>query len=86
MTGPLAAPPTAVLCSEGVAGPGFTPSMLALNTLRGKDSREPPQSEEGARARTDASVSKDRRRPRLDDEARVKMDALSVSRLLAVAV
>lgn len=61
-------------------------SMLALRTLSGRLSRLPPQSDEGARARTEASVSIDRRRPRLLDEARVKMDALSVRRLLAVAV
>lgn len=60
-------------------------SMLALSTLRGRLSRLPPQSDDGARARTDASVSIDRRRPRLLDDARVRMEALSVRRLLAVA-
>lgn len=60
--------------------------MLALRTLRGRLSRLPPQRDDGARARTDASVSIDRRRPRLLDEAKVRMDALSVRRLLAVAV
>jgi len=53
--------------------------------LRGNDSRLPPKRDEGARARTDASVSNDRRRRRLDDEASVSMEALSESRLLAVA-
>lgn len=61
-------------------------SILALSTLRGRLSRLPPHSDDGARARTDASVSIERRRPRLLDEARVRMDALSVRRLLAVAV
>lgn len=60
--------------------------MLALRTLRGRDSRLPPQRDEGARARTDASVSKDRRRRRLDEDASVRIDALSVRRPLAVAV
>lgn len=58
---------------------------MALRTLRGRLSRLPPQSDDGARARTDASVSIDRRRPLLLDDAKVRMDALSVSRLLAVA-
>lgn len=61
-------------------------SMLALRTLRGRDSRLPPKREEGARARTEASVSMERRRRRLEEEARVRIEALSVSRLLAVAV
>jgi hypothetical protein len=59
--------------------------MVAERTLNGKDSRLPPQSEDGARARTEASVSKERRRRRFDDDASVRIDALSVSRLLAVA-
>lgn len=62
------------------------PSTLALRTLKGKLSRLPPQSEEGARARTDASVSIDRRRRRLLEDASVRMDALSVNKLFAVAV
>ena len=60
--------------------------MLALRILRGSDSRLPPNREDGASARTEASVSKERRRRRLEDEARVRMEALSVRRLLAVAV
>jgi hypothetical protein len=68
----------------GVVGPP-TPSIVALRTLSGRDSRLPPKSDEGARARTDASVSKERRRRRLEDDARVRMEALSVRRLLAVA-
>lgn len=60
--------------------------MVALSTLSGSDSRLPPHREEGARARTDASVSKERRRRRLDEDASVRVDALSVRRLLAVAV
>ncbi len=61
-------------------------SALPERTLSGKDSREPPQSEEGAKARTEASVSMLRRRRRFEDEAKVRIDALSVNRLLAVAV
>jgi hypothetical protein len=60
--------------------------MVAERTLRGRDSRLPPQRDEGARARTDASVSRERRRRRWDEDASVRMEALSVSRLLAVAV
>lgn len=71
-------------CMPGVVGPPIA-STVALKTLSGRDSRLPPKSEEGARARTEASVSKERRRRRLEDDARVRMDALSVRRLLAVA-
>lgn len=60
-------------------------SMFALRTLRGRLSRLPPQREDGARALTEASVSSDRRRRRLLDDASVSIDALSVKRLLAVA-
>lgn len=42
--------------------------------------------EDGAKARTEALVSNEFRRLRFDEDARVKMDALSVKRLLAVAV
>jgi len=59
---------------------------LLLSTLRGRDSRLPPKIDDGARARTEALVSKEFRRRRLDDEARVRMEALSVRRLFAVAV
>lgn len=61
-------------------------SMVDESTERGRDSREPPKREDGARARTEASVSKLRRRRRFEDEASVRIEALSVSRLLAVAV
>jgi hypothetical protein len=54
--------------------------------LRGKLSRLPPKIEDGASARTDALVSKEFRRRRLEELARVRMDALSVRTLLAVAV
>ena len=60
--------------------------MVAESTLRGSDSRLPPQRDEGAMARTEASVSKERRRRRLDEDASVRIEALSVRRLLAVAV
>ena len=67
------------------ASPAAAPE--ALRTLSGSDSREPPNSEDGARARTEALVSSElRRRARRDEEASVRIDALSVSRLLAVAV
>lgn len=59
--------------------------MLALRTLSGRLSRLPPQTDDGARARTEASVSMDRLRLLLLDDASVRIDALSVSRLLAVA-
>jgi hypothetical protein len=73
--------------SAGVVdGPGAVLSpTVPLSTLRGRLSLLPPQREDGARARTEASVSKECRRRRLDDEARVRMEALSVRRLLAVA-
>lgn len=61
-------------------------STEADRTERGRDSREPPKSDEGARARTEASVSIERRRRRLEELASVKMDALSVRILFAVAV
>jgi hypothetical protein len=61
-------------------------SMLALRIDNGRLSRLPPQTDDGARARTEASVSRERRRRLLLDEARVRMDALSVRIPLAVAV
>lgn len=61
-------------------------SKFPDNTDSGSDSRDPPQSEDGARARTDASVSKERRRRLLDEEASVRIEALSVRRPPAVAV
>lgn len=60
--------------------------MLELNTLNGRLSRLPPHKEEGAKARTEASVSIDRLRLLLLDDASVSIDALSVNKLLAVAV
>ena len=60
--------------------------MLELRTLKGRLSRLPPNKEDGARARTDASVSIDRRRRLFEEDARVRMEALSVRRLFAVAV
>lgn len=60
--------------------------MLALRTLSGSDSRLPPNSDEGARARTEALVSRELRRRRLLDEASVKIEALSVRILFAVAM
>ena len=60
--------------------------MFAERTDRGRDSREPPKREEGARARMEALVSRELRRRRLDEEARVRIEALSVRMLFAVAV
>ena len=61
-------------------------STVLDKTLRGRDSREPPKREDGARARTEASVSMERRRRRFEEEASVRIEALSVSRPFAVAV
>lgn len=71
-------------CSPGVVG-NVEESMLELSTLSGRLSRLPPQTEDGARALTDASVSIERRRRRLLEDARVKIEALSVSSPFAVA-
>lgn len=60
--------------------------MFPLSTLSGRDSRLPPQTLLGAKARTEASVSIDLLLLRFDDEARVMIDASSVSRLFAVAL
>lgn len=59
---------------------------LPLSTLSGRLSRLPPNTDDGARARTDALVSNEFRRRRFDEEARVRIDALSVRILFAVAV
>jgi hypothetical protein len=71
-------------CIPGVVGI-VDVSILALSTLRGKLSRLPPQTEDGARALTEASVSIERRRRRLLEDARVKIEALSVRSPFAVA-
>jgi len=60
--------------------------MFELKTLSGRLSRLPPNIEEGARARTDASVSMDLLRRLLEDDASVKIEALSVNKLFAVTV
>ena len=65
------------------AWPGWM--MVPDKTDKGKDSRLPPNMDAGARAFTDAFVSTELRLLRLDDEANVKMEASSVSTLLAVA-
>ena len=64
-----------------------SPSTVAVpdSTERGSDSRDAPKMEDGARARTDASVSRLWRRRRFEEEARVRMEALSVRMLFAVA-
>jgi hypothetical protein len=56
-----------------------------LNKLNGKLSRLPPKTEDGAKPRTDALVSKELRRRRLDELAKVSTEALSVKALFAVA-
>lgn len=71
-------------CNPGVVGI-VEESMLELRTLRGRLSRLPPHTEEGARALTEASVSIERRRLRLLEDARVKIEALSVRSPFAVA-
>jgi hypothetical protein len=61
-------------------------TTLPLSRLRGKLSRLPPKTEDGAKARTEALVSKEFRRRRLEELARVRMEALSFKALFAVAV
>lgn len=61
-------------------------SRFAESTLRGRDSREPPQRDAGASARIEASVSNECRRRRLEEDASVMIEALSVRRPLAVTV
>lgn len=53
---------------------------------RGRDSREPPNMDAGARARIDAFVSRLLRRRRFEEEARVIIEASSVRTLFAVAI
>jgi hypothetical protein len=60
-------------------------STLLLRTLRGRDSRLLPQSEDGARARTEAFVSKELRRRRFEEDARVIIEASSLRTPFAVA-
>ena len=63
-----------------VAAAGPALSVVCERVDRGRDSREPPHCEDGAMARTDALVSTElRRRLCWDDEARVTIEALSVS-------
>ena len=70
-----------VFVAEVLAGS----AIEALRTLRGSDSRLPPNIDAGARARTEALVSSELRRLRFEELARVRIDASSVSTLLAVA-
>lgn len=60
-------------------------SILLDRTLKGRDSREFPQSDDGASARTEALVSSEFRRRRLEDEAKVIIEASSLSIPFAVA-
>lgn len=77
--------PALALAACGTGG-AIPDSMFELSTLNGRLSRLPPNKDEGARARTDASVSIDLLLLLFEDDASVRMEALSVSRLLAVAV
>jgi hypothetical protein len=61
-------------------------TTLPLSRLSGKLSRLPPKTDEGAKARTEAFVSKEFRRRRLDELANVRIEALSFRALFAVAV
>ena len=63
-----------------------TCSSGTLNWDRGRDSRLAPKTEFGARARTEAFVSAEVRRLWRVEEARVRVEASSVSTLFAVAV
>jgi hypothetical protein len=59
--------------------------VLPLRTLSGRLSRLPPKTEDGANPRTDALVSRELRRRRLDELAKVRREALSVKALFAIA-
>jgi hypothetical protein len=59
---------------------------LPLSTLNGRLSRLPPKTLDGARARIEALVSNEFRRRLLEEEASVRIEALSVKTLFAVAV
>jgi hypothetical protein len=82
-------PPIVEPCNEArspaTERPPIVDSKLLLRTDSGSDSREPPKTEEGANARTEASVSNEWRLWRFDDEASVMMEALSVQIPWAVA-
>lgn len=52
----------------------------------GRDSREPPNMDAGAKARIEALVSRLFRRLRFEEDASVMIEASSVSTLLAVAI
>jgi hypothetical protein len=54
-------------------------------TESGSDSRLPPNMDAGARALTEAFVSRELRRRRLEEDASVRIEASSVRTLLAVA-
>ena len=61
------------------------PMIVPERTERGSDSRLPPNMEAGARAFIEALVSTELRRRRLEEDARVRIEASSVRMLLAVA-
>jgi hypothetical protein len=58
---------------------------VLLRTERGRLSLLLPNRDDGARARTEASVSTEWRLLRLDDEASVRIEASSLSMPFAVA-
>ena len=60
-------------------------STMPLSTLSGRLSRLPPNIDAGANALIEALVSTEFRRRRFDDDASVRMEALSVNTLFAVA-
>jgi len=77
--------PTACVAEKAVVLPDGSRSMLLDRTLKGRDSREFPHNEDGASARTEALVSKEFLRRRLDEDARVNIEASSLSMPFAVA-
>lgn len=84
MLGRLALTTPEALVTE-VLDASAPPALGPLRTLSGRLSRLPPKTDDGAIARIEALVSSELRRRRFDDDASVRMDALSVSRPLAVA-
>jgi hypothetical protein len=76
-------PPNSLKLALSAPPPGTT---VPDSTLSGNDSRLFPNILAGASALIEAFVSTEFRRRRFEEDARVKMDASSVSTLFAVAV
>ena len=73
--------------NDAPSSPRSRPPITAPDkTERGRDSRDPPNMLAGARARIEAFVSTLFLRRRFEDEAKVRMLALSDKTLFAVAV